>query len=302
MATNTDRDDIVRADMTRIFQRLGERATGSVPPTLADRGNKVRHAPTGRNQRMVLTMSALSLLVAGAFAMRYSTAIPIKKPVQLEAKKVAQTPEALILTPRAESRVRSTAGPLGSSNHVEPVPRSSRSLPEATLSAGGTSQEMTSQLVAARRSTLQPTRASRTNDLPTQVVRTLSTQSEKARQRPRSELTLTPRAATRRVIAATRGARSARPSQKKSVFSPERCTSGSLEDRCIYQDVLSAHDRLSASYEQAKRNGMPAEYLTGVRARWARARRVATDEPDKAIERYNRLADFLDRFSQAERQ
>jgi uncharacterized protein YecT (DUF1311 family) len=73
------------------------------------------------------------------------------------------------------------------------------------------------------------------------------------------------------------------------------CEPGSLEDRCIYQDVLNADDRLRRAFDRARRSGVPSARLTVVQRRWTLARDAAESDPDGTIRRYDQLADLLDR-------
>lgn len=72
------------------------------------------------------------------------------------------------------------------------------------------------------------------------------------------------------------------------------CVPGSLEDRCIYQDVLNADGRLRRAFERAKQDGVGNRDLTVISRRWRQARELASDDPDGTIRRYDRLADALD--------
>lgn len=73
-----------------------------------------------------------------------------------------------------------------------------------------------------------------------------------------------------------------------------RCAPDSLEDRCIYQDVMEADARLRSAYYGARRDGVPRSVLSDITRQWRRAQRDADDQPDRTIERYEQLADALD--------
>lgn len=75
------------------------------------------------------------------------------------------------------------------------------------------------------------------------------------------------------------------------------CPDGSPEDRCIYQDVLSADRRLRVAYERARQEGVEKLVLSVVGRHWREARERAEDDPDGTIRRYDYLASRLDDFS-----
>lgn len=79
-----------------------------------------------------------------------------------------------------------------------------------------------------------------------------------------------------------------------------RCTPGSTEDRCIYQDVLNADAKLRTAFDNARRAGVSNAQLSTIRARWNNARRDADDDPDGTIWRYNQLAAALDRMPRSD--
>lgn len=66
-------------------------------------------------------------------------------------------------------------------------------------------------------------------------------------------------------------------------------------DRCLYQDVLAADQRLVRAYQRARQAGVPARQMRDIRRRWDRALDGALDEPGEMIETYDGLADELDR-------
>ena len=74
------------------------------------------------------------------------------------------------------------------------------------------------------------------------------------------------------------------------VRSAPRCAPGSTDNACIYQDVLNAHKRVAAAYDDAVSAGVPRNALVAARRRWDNARSVSLDAPDEAIRRYDRLA------------
>lgn len=72
------------------------------------------------------------------------------------------------------------------------------------------------------------------------------------------------------------------------------CTPDSPENRCIYRDVMAADARLRRAYDRAADAGVSSSWLAAVNRRWERARDRVEDEPDRAIERYDQLAEALD--------
>lgn len=76
--------------------------------------------------------------------------------------------------------------------------------------------------------------------------------------------------------------------------SRSQCEPGSLDDQCIYQDVLNADGRLRRAFDRARRTGVPSGRLTAIQRQWILARDNADDDPDGTIRRYDRLADILD--------
>ena len=73
-----------------------------------------------------------------------------------------------------------------------------------------------------------------------------------------------------------------------------QCEPGSLDDQCIYQDVLNADGRLRRAFDSARRDGVPGNRLATIQRQWISARDNADADPDGTIRRYNRLADILD--------
>lgn len=111
----------------------------------------------------------------------------------------------------------------------------------------------------------------------------------------------TMRPSTRTIVPATRSAPVRDPAirrRRDGGVAGSDCPPGSLENRCIYQDVLAAHNRLYRAFERAKADGVSNRDLTAVTRRWRDARDRAEDDPDGAIRRYNQLADQLDDLRQ----
>ncbi|QQV77739.1 hypothetical protein H5J25_02870 [Sphingomonas aliaeris] len=77
------------------------------------------------------------------------------------------------------------------------------------------------------------------------------------------------------------------------------CEPGSLDDQCIYQDVLNADGRLRRAFDRARRTGVPSGRLTAIQRQWISARDSADADPDGTIRRYDRLADILDQEREA---
>ena len=81
------------------------------------------------------------------------------------------------------------------------------------------------------------------------------------------------------------------PSQSApATRSAAACPPGSTDNACIYQDVLNAHRRVAAAYDDAVSAGVPRKSLVAARRRWDSARSVSLEAPDEAIRRYDRLA------------
>ena len=107
---------------------------------------------------------------------------------------------------------------------------------------------------------------------------------------------------TQQIVPATRSASARDPApawrRRGGGVAVSDCPPGSLDNRCIYQDVLAAHGRLFRAFERAKEDGVSNRDLTAVTRRWREARDRAEDDPDGAIRRYNQLADQLDDLRQ----
>jgi len=84
------------------------------------------------------------------------------------------------------------------------------------------------------------------------------------------------------------------PEDVASTRNRPRCDVGSLDDQCIYQDVLNADNRLRSAFARAQRSGVPSGRLTAIQRRWTMAREDAESDPDGTIRRYDQLADILD--------
>ncbi|PAX07325.1 hypothetical protein [Sphingomonas lenta] len=279
--------------MERVFRPLGARPSGSQALVPQERGGGVARARKG-GRWITVAAPALLLLFLLAFAVHRLTA-GVGGPTATQAPevRVAQRPAAQAAPPSADPTAPPTPDAVADLK-LQP----DRPVPDATAGASPRADESpeprSSPPAAAPSAAPRSGEARRSED----VAPATAARSSEARERAARGATPAPRPSATRVLAA---APPERRTQRATAPRRRGCAPGSPEDHCIYQDVLAAHNRLSASYERAKRSGVPAEYLFGVRARWARARKVADDEPDAAIARYNRLADFLDRSSRGER-
>jgi uncharacterized protein YecT (DUF1311 family) len=93
----------------------------------------------------------------------------------------------------------------------------------------------------------------------------------------------------------SRGRAAARSDRRAAPLGAEaRGDEGCTDDECLYRDVLAADRRLRRAYDRAVRAGVSSDWLAGVNRRWVRARDRAQDDPDGAIDRYERLAEALD--------
>lgn len=321
MATSTDTDHIVRTDMERIFRPLSGRQPIADAPTRFDREGLTRrtHARAGAARWITWAAPALLILFIAAFAVRQLTAdfadrSAPNSPAERVAQRSAVPPRAEpIAPPEAEPRPEAGANP---PSNVEDAPRPSRATPAPVFYArveprsepdGARPAVAPSPAPRARetapraRETARPALVA-ASDLHVRedASRSASTPAPAARPGGTREAVAARPSPAPRPAAVAPSVRPVRRPQLASSPAPARCTPGSEEDHCIYRDVLTAHNRLSASYERARRSGVPGLYLYGVKVRWERARRIAEDEPDEAIARYNGLADFLDRSSRGE--
>lgn len=282
--SEVDRNQIVRSDMERVFRPLAGRSPAPEHQAALD-----RHARAGRGSAGLrggfrwLTFAAPVLLVlfVAAFAIRFAT-------VESAASRTARKPSAGPLAPAAAPR--DTAVIASSAAKPSPVPGIVLKIVE--LARADRSRPST-----AEPSEPTPREAAPAPRAGAPAVPARAALADKGR---RTE-SRAARVGTAPVLAAVKS--KARPPRARTRPSPAeaRCPPGSLEDRCIYQDVLNADARLRAAYERATRNGVRTSELAAVRRRWARAQRSSLDEPDETIGRYGRLADELDSLSGAER-
>ena len=267
MATDLP-DDSVTADMERIFRPLAGRAPlADLPYNRSISQSKPR---TGKVWRR-LTFAAPVLVVGAGVALALGYVRPDSRPSPI--KTVMTSTSTVSRPPVVAPRDTLSLAPAPSiEDPVDPqttAPLDARG-PDASTDAPAAPQPAR---VVAERSALP----SRVSAQPTPVVGVTARES------------LPPRSST--IDGSVR--RQVRPDRAVAP-SPAPCRPGSLEDRCIYQDVLNADARLRLAYSRAKRSGVSNAKLTAITRRWSRARELSEDDPDGAIQRYDQLADTLD--------
>jgi len=246
--------DPVAADMDRIFKPLARR--GLVGTVPLDRTGPGKKARGGRRWRGV-TIVAPVLVVAA------STVLAVGY-----ARQDAPRPAATATIVPDTAALRSTASPSAAVQTVALVAPSVRTGSETLVDADGnrTTEPSAPAIAPPRRMSAETGAAAR---------------SVPVDRRTRAASASVP--AEAEAVRSTRGRSAA-----------AGCAPGSLEDRCIYQDVLNADARLRLAYSRARRSGVSVRQLTAVNRRWIRAREMSLDDPDGTIERYDALADTLD--------
>jgi len=257
MVTNLPTDPVA-ADMDRIFKPLAKRGLASTVPL--DRVGSGKSSRGGRRWRG-LTIVAPVLVVAA------STMLAVGY-VSQDSAHPRSASRAAIAPDRTS--LRSTASPSAAVQTVALVAPSVRTGSEMLVDADG------NRTVEPRAPAIEPLRRT-TGETGDAAARALPAERG-ARSAPSSMLT---------------EPEVARPARRGSTAAG--CAPGSLEDRCIYQDVLNADARLRLAYSRARRSGVSVRQLTAVNRRWIRAREMSLDDPDGTIERYDALADTLDR-------
>ncbi len=254
----------VSADMDRIFKPLSERAPGD---SLGQGRSLGKARAGGKRDLRVFTMVAPALvLVAGA-------ALALGYGQQAQAPKPAPSTGSVALA-------RPSSG-TGIAAAARPVP------PRVTASGGEQGGIVPTVALADGASKRQAEAAMA-------VSRTPAAEARAPRYaRPARMLS---RAAMAGTGPAMRPARS-RDAVAEAIASAQ-CPPGSPDDRCIYQDVLNADARLRQAYRRARQAGVPYGQLESVNRQWNRARDASQDDPDGTIQRYDRLADSLDRARQ----
>ncbi|WP_242182449.1 hypothetical protein [Sphingomonas sp. CARO-RG-8B-R24-01] len=260
----------VAADMDRIFRPLNDRSVPAIP--LADRPVPARRWRKGR--AVTFAAPALVLLATTALAIGYV------RQAQTPPSRAAATPPAkayaaVVPTSPTPPRPMPSDMPTGSDD-ASPMPQENGggdvTMANAAAAAGSVPLARMPAAVSPRpRPAVRPAYA---------ATRTRS--ATPAASAPGNRVSPSFRARTDAEDAASAG----------------RCPPGSNEDRCIYQDVLAADARLRRAYRQARQGGVPTWQLTEINQRWRRARDLAQDDPDGTIQRYDRLADQLDRARQ----
>ncbi len=260
--------DQVVADMERIFKPLAGRAL----VTAFHHDDRSESARVGRGwRRVTLAAPAAVLLVGAALAIGYGRAdIPA---ANIAERSVAASTPATLVQPTA----------LPSSVPVS-APSTAMPPPSTNVSA------------AVTRLAIQPRPA--TGSAPS--LDALTRPSEPAPKPRPAEAAKLPAPAValaadpRPAKAITVASAPSRRERAESSRAAQRCEPGSMEDRCIYEDVLRADARLRRSYDEAKRGGVSKLWLAAVSRRWKRAAKAEEDDPDGTIDQYGRLADALD--------
>lgn len=258
MATDLERDRLVRADMERVFRPLAGRARASDPTGYDDGDVRRRAAPPRGGRWVTFAAPVLLVLFVVALAVRYGLSTPT----------VAQS------VPRSAGRpLASAPAPRDTDRNVRVIdlqPIARRPDPRGV----GQGPQVPQQKPAAFFAAVPP--------------------AEQASER----IAIDSRPVRRLVASANRpGSVRPRVIRRERTRTPPRlarCASGSLADDCIYGDVLAADGRLRTAYDRAVRGGVEAEELGAITRRWSRARRISLDEPDVTIQRYERLAAELD--------
>ena len=256
MVTNLPTDPVA-ADMDRIFKPLAKRGLASAMPL--DRAGPGKKSRGGRRWRG-LTIVAPVLVVAA------STMLAVGYVSQDSARPPSASRTAIV------AGQASTAAPSAAVQTVALVAPSVRTGSEMPVDANG------NRMTEPRAPAIEPPRrpAGATQDAATRALP--ADRGGRSASAPSSMAT---------------EAEGARPARGGSAAAG--CPPGSLEDRCIYQDVLNADARLRRAYSRARRSGVSVRQLTAVNRRWIRAREMSLDDPDGTIERYDALADTLDR-------
>jgi uncharacterized protein YecT (DUF1311 family) len=255
MVTNLPTDPVA-ADMDRIFKPLAKRGLASAMPL--DRAGPGKKSRGGRRWRG-LTIVAPVLVVAA------STMLAVGY-----VRQDTPHPAVTATTVPDSTSFRSSTPPSAAVQTVALVAPSVRTGSEMLVDADG------NRTMEPRAPAIEPLRRT------TGEAGDAATRAIPADRRARSTPSSTPTAAE-----------AVRPARGGSAAAG--CAPGSLEDRCIYQDVLNADARLRLAYSRARRSGVSVRQLTAVNRRWIRARELSLDDPDGTIERYDALSDMLDR-------
>ncbi|WP_010162612.1 hypothetical protein [Sphingomonas sp. PAMC 26617] len=256
----------VSADMDRIFKPLSDRAP--VNSAQQDRSRQDARARGKRDWRFFTIVAPALVLVAGtALAVGYG--------------QFGQLPK-----------------PLEATRHVAPIPPSQRAAPTATVPTPSGEQAAHQTVATDVEDPLPPPPTDGTLAPPAEA----STASNRARVVDRRAVRGEQPAGTAPRATLARADSSQRPVLTRGESSDggasSQCPPGSLEDRCIYQDVLNADARLRRAYRRARQSGVPYGQLESINRQWIRAREAAQDDPDGTIQRYDRLTGMLDRARQ----
>lgn len=260
MATHLPTDSVA-ADMDRVFKPLAQRALSA---TQASPSSARSHQRARGWSRMVLVAPILFVVAGGTLAIGY---------VSQDALGPKSSTRATLTTMR-----RVVAGPAAPAHAPTATVPSVQSVVASPIDATLPPQVGSDPDRGAVATATRPANTARFSNQPQDLANARSS-PELRTSLARSDPALQPAPAQRdRLI---------RPAQND-------CVAGSLEDRCIYQDVLNADARLRMAYGRARRAGVSTQQLTAINRRWVRARDQADDDPDGTIARYNQLADALD--------
>lgn len=261
MVTNLPTDSVA-ADMDRIFKPLAARA-GMVPAAALDGARKAGPDRRGWG-RMVLVAPILLIVAGGTLAIGYVSQDALGPKTTARStltamRQVVAEPATRVQTPVAITPApqMDVMSPTVATAPLAADPDPARDVAPASRAGGAAIPSTTQRDDAVERSP---------SDLRTSLVLSdAPTRSAPLR------------------------------SNRVAGSAPHDCVAGSLEDRCIYQDVLNADARLRLAYSRARRAGVSSQQLAAINRRWTRARDQADDDPDGTIERYDQLSDALDR-------
>ena len=255
------------ADMARIFEPLAGRTSA----TAGLQGDNSTVGRTGLKRRSI-TFVAPALVIIATIGL--ATAFVTSKGVKERA-------------PAANDRSQITP----SQNTTPPQPKSADS---------STPPHQAQAIMVPETGSLQDGQTGELQTSSATSPASITTPSERAKTTPRPDATGKSRADAAPSPPRAGGAVQKFQDRREGFANLPRCTPGSTEDRCIYQDVLNADSRLRTAFDNAQRNGVSNAQLATIRARWNTARRDADDDPDGTIWRYNQLTATLDRMARSD--
>lgn len=255
------------AEMARIFKPLAGRTLATA--TLHGRSATVEKANPKR-RLMMFAAPALVVIAAAGLSIAYV---------------ISESPTE-----------RPTAAP----SRSQPTPQQHTALPKRISTEVPNSSNQMQALVVPEDASLPDGQAVETPTPPVTSRASVTTPSERATTTPRPNATAKSRVDANPAPSRPSGAVQRVLNRREDFANLPRCTPGSTEDRCIYQDVLNADARLRTAFDNAQRTGVSNAQLATIRARWNAARRDADDDPDGTIWQYNQLARTLDRMARSE--